>query len=127
MGMTCDRRVHSSVTQTGCFRGVLSWVTPFPVVGAARTANKTGEQAELSLEELFPGRGSHLFVFVPQLPAQRPSLAAVPGRAAVPQGSVGASQRMLQNSGVLPAQPRQVIGEMKKGMQRIKGIKNFFP
>lgn len=93
MGMTHDRCVHTVPLlchTESMFIGIMSLPAPFPVVAVARTANQTGEQAELSL---FPGGSSHLlFLSLPlgQTSTGRPSLPAVPREAVGPQAPWGA-------------------------------------
>lgn len=64
---------HCSATQRGCFIGIMSLPTAFPVVVVARTANQRGAQTELSL---FPGGDSHLLFL--SLPSGQPSTETLP-------------------------------------------------
>lgn len=119
-----------------CFTDVMSLVTPFPVLAVAvvaRMANKTGEQAELSLLELFPGRASH-FLFLslplgqPQQPAQRdPPWLQYQVRVLVPKDLWVHLQRMLPKLWrVTSTALTSCTREMKKGTEQIKGLKELF-
>lgn len=80
---------HCSATQRGCFIGIMSLPTAFPVLlQPGQPIKEVSRQSSAYFRVEI-----HISCFCPSpraSPAQRPSLPAVPGEAAGPQGSLGA-------------------------------------